>query len=176
MLELARMHPKTGIRDEALIRVLLFCWLRRSEAAQMNFEHIQKINKHHILLLPKTKKGTEEIVKIPSHCITSIENLARLYGEKKGPVWRSFSNNTKGKRLSEQSIYNIVARLAKQIGLQQHIGAHTLRHTGITLAVEGGAPLEKVRKQARHQDIQTTLLYVHQQDFLEDNAADYVKL
>ncbi len=176
LLEAARAHPRTGIRDEALVRVLLYCWLRRSEAAAMNFEHIRKIGAHYVLRLPQTKKGTEEIVKIPPHCMTALQRLATFYGEARGPVWRSFSNNSRGRRLSAQSIYNIVARLAREIGLDRRIGAHTLRHTGITLAVQGGAPLHKVRSQARHADIQTTMVYVHQQDFLDDNAADYVHL
>lgn len=176
MLEAAQAHPRTGIRDEALLRVLLYCWLRRSEAAEMNFEHIRKIGSHYVLKLPHTKKGTEEMVKMPQHCIASLHRLASFYGEAQGPVWRSFSNNSRGRRLSAQSIYNIVARLAREIGLTRRIGAHTLRHTGITLAVEGGAPLHKVRSQARHADIQTTMVYVHQQDFLDDNAADYVRL
>ncbi len=56
------------------------------------------------------------------------------------------------------------------------LALHSLRHTHITLAIRGGAPLPVVQKGARHQNVQTTLRYAHDMDSLDDAAGDYVKL
>ncbi len=56
------------------------------------------------------------------------------------------------------------------------LALHSLRHTHITLAIRGGAPLPVVQKGARHQNVQTTMRYARDMDSLDDAAGDYVKL
>jgi integrase/recombinase XerD len=51
---------------------------------------------------------------------------------------------------------------------------HGLRHSFVTLALKGGAPIAKVQAAARHSDPKTTMRYAHDQDELDDNAVDYV--
>jgi site-specific recombinase XerD len=51
---------------------------------------------------------------------------------------------------------------------------HGLRHSFVTLALKGGAPLTKVQEAARHADPKTTMRYAHDQNSLDDNAVDYV--
>ena len=52
----------------------------------------------------------------------------------------------------------------------------SLRHTHITLAIRGGAPLPVVQKGVRHGNVQTTMRYAHDMDSLDDAAVNYVKL
>ena len=168
---------ETGPRDYALVLTLLHCVLRRSEAAAMDFEHLQKAGPYWVLSLPRTKGGAQQSVKVPDHVAETILGLKAEYGYSSGPIWRSFSNNSsRGRRLSATSIYMIVNRLAKSAGLPAAVGAHTLRHTGCTLAIEGGASLQQVKTHARHKNIETTMMYVHQRDRLADSAADYIDL
>jgi integrase len=70
----------------------------------------------------------------------------------------------------------IVNRAAAACGIHGQIGAHTLRHTGCTLAIEGGASIQQVQSHARHKSIETTMMYVHQRDRLANNAADFIDL
>jgi len=105
--------------------------------------------------------------------VDEIENHLRHYDIPRGPVWRSLSNFNKNGRLSSDSVYKIVRRTAQVAGLPE-IGAHTLRHTGCTLAIEAGASLQQVQSHARHKNIETTMVYIHQRDRLRDSAADYI--
>ena len=166
----------TCIRDQALIQVLLHCVLRRSEACAMDFEHLRQIGEHWVLDLPATKGGADQYVKVPPHVATAILAHQEHYGYGAGPVWRSLSNNGKGRRLSTTSVYNIVRNAAARAGLQANVGAHTLRHTGCTLAIEAGATLQQVQHHARHKSLETTMIYVHQRERLRDSAADYIDL
>lgn len=164
---------EAAVRDHALITTLLHCVLRRSEAAAMNAAHIRPLGRYWVLDLPDTKGGADQYVKIPAHVVESIDHMKKHYGISKGPLWRSCSNRNRGERISASAIYEMVKRTAKRAGLPE-IGAHALRHTGCTLAIESGASLQQVQTHARHKNIETTMIYVHQRDKLRSSAADHI--
>lgn len=174
LVEAADYAGEAAPRDRALILTLLHCVLRRSEAAAMDVDHVRPLGRYWVLDLPNTKGGADQYVKIPAQVVEEIDIMKERFGITEGPLWRSLSNNSRGKRLSERSIYGIVDRTAKRAGLPDEIGAHSLRHTGCTLAIEGGASIQQVQSHARHKNIETTMIYVHQRDRLRDSAADYI--
>ncbi|MDX1438689.1 MAG: tyrosine-type recombinase/integrase, partial [Rubricoccaceae bacterium] len=176
LLSAVELDKKSGVRNQTLMLVLLHCVLRRSEAQAMDFEHLRKIDRYWVLDLPSTKGGADQYIKVPGHVAVSIHAHAEHYGYTSGPVWRSLSPNNYGKRLSATSIYNIVNKTARKAGIVERVGAHTLRHTGCTLAIESGASLQQVQAHARHKNLETTMIYVHQRDRLADSAADYIDL
>ncbi|WP_457653526.1 tyrosine-type recombinase/integrase [Rhodocaloribacter sp.] len=175
LIRAAEHRGKTGVRDRALVITLLHCVLRRSEAAAMDVEHIKPLGKYWILELPFTKGGADQYIKMPNHVYEEIERMKDHYGISSGPLWRSLSNNNHGGRLSPHSIYTIIKDTARLAGLPD-IGAHTLRHTGCTLAIEAGASLQQVQSHARHKNIETTMIYIHQSDRLRNSAADFIDL
>lgn len=143
----------------------------------MNVEHVRSAGPYTVLSLPLAKGGANQSVKIPDHVANVLRDMIDHYGYRSGPVWRSMSRNASaGKRLSGASIYSIVNRHARRAGILDVVGAHTLRHTGCTLAIEGGASLQQVQTHARHKSIATTMLYVHQRDRLAHSAADFIRL
>lgn len=176
LVEAAAGSGEAALRDRALMLTLLHCVLRRSEAAAMDVDHVRPLGHYWILDLPHTKGGSDQYVKIPAHVVEEIDVMREYYGIAEGPLWRSLSNNSLGNRLSERSIYGIVANAAKRAGLPDEIGAHSLRHTGCTLAIEAGASIQQVQSHARHKNIETTMIYVHQRDRLKDSAADYIHI
>ncbi len=166
---------RAAIRNRAMILTMLHCVLRRSEVAAMDVEHIRPIGNYWVLDLPSTKGGADQYVKIPAHVVDELDMHREQYGIDSGPVWRSLAYNNNGGRLSTRSIYNIVHSTAILAGLPQ-IGAHTLRHTGCTLAIDAGASLQQVQTHARHKNIETTMVYIHQRDRLRDSAADFIRV
>lgn len=176
MLDGIDRSKETGPRDHALVLTLLNCVLRRSEAVAMNAEHLRRSGAYWVLDLPATKGGSNQTVKMPQHVAEAVFQFMEAAGIASGPVWRSCSNNaSRGGRLSATSVYSIVNRLACSVGITG-IGAHTLRHTGCTLAIEGGATIQQVQTHARHKNIETTMVYVHQRDRLANSAADFIDL
>lgn len=176
LLDAAENAGEAALRDRTLILTLLHCVLRRSEAAAMDVDHIRPLGHYWVLDLPQTKGGTDQYVKIPAHVVDEIDAMRDFYGITDGPLWRSLSNNSRGNRLSERSIYGVVHKAALRAGLPEEIGAHSLRHTGCTLAIEAGASIQQVKSHARHKNIETTMIYVHQRDRLKDSAADYIHI
>lgn len=176
LLAAVDLNKASGPRDHALALTLLHCVLRRSEAAAMNVEDIGTVSGHAVLTLKRAKGGANQIVKIPSRVATALDGYIQESGYTSGPVWRSVSNRNRGQRISGSAIYKIISGLSKAAGIQNRVGAHTLRHTGCTLAIEGGASLQQVQTHARHKSIETTMRYVHQRDKLANSAADFIDL
>ncbi|CAN5566661.1 site-specific integrase [soil metagenome] len=176
LLESVDPEHEAALRDSALLQVLLHCVLRRSEAAAMDVEHVRMVGRYWVIDLPHTKGGANQYVKIPVHVVEALDNVRSIYGIVSGPIWLSLSkNSSRGSRLSGDAVYQIVRRAVRRAGLSDRIGAHTLRHTGCTLAIESGANVVQVQAHARHKNVQTTMAYIHQSDRLRDSAADYIK-
>lgn len=152
LLDAIDLEKPSGLRNRALVLTLLHCVLRRSEASAMDVEHIQRVGDHYALILPDTKGGSDQFVKMPGVVLQEINRMREGYGISSGALWRSLSNNSRGNRLTPTSIYRIVRDTARKAGIEEDIGAHTLRHTGCTLAIEAGASVQQVKEHARHKD------------------------
>ena len=177
MLDAVDLTRPTGPRDFALVKTLLHCVLRRSEASAMNVEDLSEMSGHTVLTIREAKGGSNQVVKVAASVASTLQDFIALQGYRSGPIWRSYSTNASaGKRLSGSSIYKIVRKLGESAGVSARVGAHTLRHTGCTLAIEGGASLQQVQTHARHKSIETTMRYVHQRDRLNNSAADFIDL
>ncbi len=174
LLDAVDTEKPSAARNRALLLTLLHCVLRRSEAHMMDFEHVKRSGAYWVLELPRTKGGADQFVKLHDQVVEAIDEVRSVYGFRSGPIWRSLSNDSSGRRLSDRSIYSIAHDHARRAGLSETIGAHTLRHTGCTLAIEGGASIQQVQAHARHKQLQTTMIYVHQRDLLRDNASDHI--
>ena len=175
LLDATSAAGDAAMRDYTLIYTLLHCVLRRSEAAAMDVAHLRPLSRYWVLDLPMTKGGANQYIKVPAHVVEQIDRMCAHYGIDQGPLWQSLSNNNRGGRLRPHSIYRIVRKTAERAGLND-VGAHTLRHTGCTLALEAGASLKQVQTHARHKNIETTMMYIHQRDKLRDSAADYIHI
>lgn len=167
--------PDYWLRDQVIILVLVNCLLRRSEAAALNVDSLEQRGAYWVLNLGETKGGSSEYVKAPDFVANKILKMIRHYNYEEGPLFRSFStNHSGGNRLSEQGIYNVVSRTAERAGLDQVVGAHTLRHTGCMIALEKGSDVERIKRHARHKSLETTMKYVRHRDTLASSAADTI--
>lgn len=120
-----------------------------------------------------------EWVKLPAFAVERIRALQEQMGGDAEPLFRSASNNSRGAPLTAGSVYRIVRWCAQATGLLAEVpalGAHTMRHTGCTLAVEAGASVKQVQAHARHKDVATTMVYIHRRERLRDSAADYIRV
>lgn len=175
LLDATELAGEASARNRAMILTTLLLVLRRSEVAAMDTRHLRMNGAFWVLDLPMTKGGVDQWVKVPDHLVDEIKRYQHIFGIVEGPLWISLSNRNLHQRLHPDSIYRIVKQTAIQAGLEAEIGAHTLRHTGCTLALDNGATLEQIQAHARHKNIQTTMGYIRQRDKLRDSAADYIK-
>jgi site-specific recombinase XerD len=74
--------------------------------------------------------------------------------------------------LSVKSVENIVKRYIKKARIERDgevISAHSLRHTAFTVLAQEGVAIQDIQKLAGHQDINTTMIYVHSAQSYDDH-------
>ena len=80
-------------------------------------------------------------------------------------------------RLSTRHIRRRITYYLEKAGVKTaKTSVHSLRHSFVTLAIEGGASLLEAQAAARHRSIQTTMIYFHEHGRLENPVEDRIKI
>jgi site-specific recombinase XerD len=162
-----------GLRDRALIGVLIYSFARISAALSMRVEDYFPQGKRWWLRLHE-KGGKNHEMPVHHTLEAYLDSYVRTAGigeDKKGPLFRAAL--AKNGRLSERALdrrnaLELIYRRAKQAGIATQIGCHTFRATGITIYLTNGGTLEKAQMMAAHESPRTTKLY--------DRTSDVVSL
>ena len=154
-----------GRRDYAMLTLMVTCGLRDVEVVRANIGDLDSVGTHTVLFLQgKGRDEKAEYVKIPTKVEQAIrESLKdRESTSDTDPIFTSLSNNSKGKRLTVQSVSRTIKTRLKQAGFDSdRLTAHSLRHTAVTLSLLANKDIREVQKFARHRNIATTLIYDH---------------
>ena len=147
-----------GLRDAAIIAVLLGCGLRRSEVVGLEMGSIEredqafrvlgKGNKERLAYMPR---GTWERVSLW---------VEEIRGDHPGPLFtriRRYSDVTDD-RLSDQAIYHILDTRRVEAGLEK-CAPHDLRRTFATSLLDNGEDIITVKDAMGHSSVATTQLY-----------------
>ena len=102
--------------------------------------------------------------------------LAGIDCNSKNYLFCSYSNRRKLQPLTYRAVQYIIEKYVRLARIEKKISAHSLRHSCATIALENGARIDKVKLHLRHADISTTMRYVHDLDFVKENAADFLEL
>lgn len=159
-----------GLRDRALIGVLLFSFARIGAALAMNVEDVYSQGRR--LWLRLHEKGGKRH-DMPAHHTLEADLDAYLAAgglrlEPKGALFRTLAR-VKGRPLSElrlprRNALHMIERRANAAGLATSINCHSFRATGITAYLSNGGQLETARAMAAHASTKTTQLYDRRQD------------
>ena len=172
LLRLPAGDDLKALRDRALLSLLLYHGLRREELSSLKIHdiHLRRGVPH---LRVHGKGG--KLRHIPLHPGTQglladyLEASGRAL-DKAAAVFRPIRNNRTGtleRPLSADGVYKIVRGYAKQLGVE--IGAHALRATAATNALEHEADIAKVQEWLGHANIATTRLYDRRKSRPEDS-------
>ena len=158
-----------GLRDRALIALMVFSFARVGAAVQMTVADVFVQNRR--LWVRLHEKGGKRH-EMPCH--HALEEYLHAYidgcglgDDPRGPLFRTIARGTG--RLSESPLpqanaFQMVRRRAKTAGIATAIGNHSFRATGITAYLKNGGTLEKAAAMANHASPRTTQLYDRRQD------------
>jgi site-specific recombinase XerD len=168
-----------GLRDRALIGVLIYSFARVSAAVAMRVEDYFPQRKRWWLRLHE-KGGKHH--EMPVHhtleeYLDAYIEAAAIWEDKKGPLFRA-SNGKIGtlseRPLDREDAFHMVRRRARQAGIETKIGCHSFRATGITIYLTNGGDLEKAQQMAAHESPRTTKLYDRRSDVVSLDEVEKV--
>ena len=167
-------------RDSAIINILLRCGLRSIEIIRADIKDVEQSNGKPILRVHgKGRDCKDEFVVLTEDALASINAYITLRGKCKveEPLFASHGNRNNCGRLTTRSIRRMVKEYMKIIGVSSdRMTCHSLRHTFATLALANNAPLLAVKEAMRHASINTTTIYTHMSDRLDNGAEHYIDI
>jgi site-specific recombinase XerD len=160
-------------RDRAILSTLLYHALRREELCKLkvgDFRHARRGVPH----LKIEGKG-EKTRYVPTHPATNALihdylEAAGHGGDDNGALFRPVKNNrtkTLKQALTPDAIYKLVKTYSAELGFD--IGAHALRATAATNALDHQSDIAKVQEWLGHANIATTRIYDHRKSRPEDS-------
>ena len=166
-----------GLRDYALVNLLLRTGIRTIEAmrADIGDVHLEG-GCVKLLIQGKGSDDKDDFVILTEKAHAPIRAYLAARTDRRNsnsPLFISISNRNNGQRITTRSISRIFKERLRAIGIDDsRITAHSARHTTATLALLGGAPIHQVQQTLRHASPNTTAIYAHVIDRIQ-NAAEY---
>ncbi|WP_233839478.1 tyrosine-type recombinase/integrase [Paraburkholderia sp. ZP32-5] len=170
-----------GLRDRALIALMVFSFARVGAALAMRVDDVYVQNRR--LWVRLHEKGGK-VHAMPCHHTLEAYLHAYLDGtgiasDPKGPLFRTIGRGTgqlSGTPLPQANAYAMVRRRALAAGIGTAIGNHTFRATGITAYLKNGGTLENAAAMANHASTRTTQLYDRRRDDLTLDEVERIHL
>jgi site-specific recombinase XerD len=170
-----------GLRDRALIAVMVYSFARVSAVVGMRVEdYYHNGNRSWLRLHEKGGKFHE----VPAHhnakaYLDAYVLAAGIQGEKKSPLFRSALGKTSrltGASLSRRDVLRMIKRRARAASLPFSTSCHTFRATGITTFLENGGTIEDAQAIAAHESPRTTKLYDRTSDEVTVDVVEKIRI
>ena len=152
------------LRDKALLEFMYATGARVSEACGANLDDVD-VDGRIARLMGKGSK--QRLVPVGSYACEAIirylhAGRPKLESKSKGPVERrALFLNKRGKRLSRQSVWEIIRGAGERAHIDKPLHPHTLRHSFATHLIQGGADVRTVQELLGHASVTTTQIYTH---------------
>jgi len=176
LLGLPNVATVKGLRDRAILAILLGCGLRREECAGLTVEHIQQREGRWVVVDLVGKRSKTRSVPMPSWAKFAIDSYLLAAGIADGPLFRALrrGDHITAQGMTAQAVFDVVKTYAKEIGVD--VRPHDLRRTFAKLAHKGAAPIEQIQLSLGHSSVQTTERYIGVQQDLSSAPCDALGL
>ena len=177
LLNAPDVTTKKGLRDRAMLAVLLGCGLRRSEVAALTLKNIQQRDSRWCIIDLVGKHGRVRTIPMPTWVKGAIDAWTSAAGVVDGHVLRPLSRGAeiRGERLTEKVIWQMLRPYAATAGVPG-IAPHDLRRSCAKMCRAAGGELEQIQLLLGHASVQTTERYLGTKQDLVHAPNDGIKL
>lgn len=146
-----------GVRDAALIALLYAGGLRRAEVCSLDAEDYDPGTG---TVKVRGKRNKERMAYLESGAMDALADWLGFRGSAPGSLFCPVEKGGKieHRRLNPQSIYNALAKRAKEAGVKE-LSPHDFRRTFVSDLLDAGADIATVQKLAGHANVNTTARY-----------------
>ena len=151
----------SALRDGAIVELLYGTGARISEIVGLNVQDISKFDGDQVTALRLTGKGGKtRVVPIGKYAQIALDQyLVRVRPGLLKKQESALFLNSRGSRLSRQSIWSMIAHGAHSAGIASDVSPHSLRHSFATHLLDGGADIRVVQELLGHSSVTTTQIY-----------------
>jgi site-specific recombinase XerD len=166
-----------GLRDRAILAVLLGCGLRRSEAAALTFTHLQQRDGRWCLVDLVGKHGRVRTVPVPNWVKVAVDAWTAAASLTDGHLFRPINRADRpaGEHLGEKVVWQMLHQYSEAIGIPG-LAPHDARRTCAKLCRAAGGELEQIQMLLGHASVQTTERYLGTKQDLAHAPNDAIKL
>jgi len=160
LLNAPDLKTRFGARDKAMLEILYACGLRVTELVSLKFSQVN-VESNFLRVMGKGKK--ERIIPINDYALSFLKDYIEDFRSDfvKDKKTDSLFLSNRGKEMTRHSFWHIIKKYAAQVGINDHLSPHTLRHAFATHMINNGADLRVVQLLLGHSDLSTTQLYTH---------------
>ena len=158
-----------GVRDAAMIAILYSWGLRRAEVVNLS---IADYESEKGVLVVNGKRNKQRRAHLVGGAYDAMADWLIIRGAEPGPIFWPINKSgvMKNKRLTTQSVYNMLRKRAGQ-GSVKNFSPHDLRRTFVGDLLEAGADIAIVSRMAGHANVQTTARYDRRPEEAKRKAA-----
>jgi integrase/recombinase XerD len=153
----AAQHSANALRDVALMETLYATGVRVSELINLNLGDVDLFNR----LVACNSGRRSRVVPIFPRAVTALQ----VYLDEGRPQLLVDTNETalflnhRGQRLTRQGLWLIIKRYVNDVGIDDSVTPHTLRHSFAAHLLNAGANLREVQERLGHANVSTTQMY-----------------
>jgi site-specific recombinase XerD len=181
LLDSIDVETVVGLRDRALIGLMVYSFARVGAALAMRVEDVFTQNRR--LWVRLHEKGGKEHV-MPCHhnleaYLAAYIEGALLADDPKGVLFRTVGRGTvklTNTPLPQSNAHAMIRRRAATAGIATKLGNHSFRATGITAYLKNGGTLEKAAAMANHASTRTTQLYDRRRDEMSLDEVERIQV
>lgn len=171
LLETIRTDSTQGLRDYAIIHLMLYCALSEHECLNADVGDLkkQRNGEYIIHVMGKGKRAKDQAVTLPRNVLDAVEAyLSRRFADEDrapdSPLFPSLSNRTHGQRMTARGMREAVNRWLRESGVKgdrdRKLTPFSLRHTAGVMMVDSGATVEEIMQRMRIEWRPTAQLYL----------------
>lgn len=149
---------RSAVRNTAILELLFATGARVTEICTLRSDNVDLLG-NSVKFYGKGSK--ERIIPIENFAVLSILRKYHSLFEKEIPDSGYFFVNKLGRRMTEQSVRNMINFYCKQCGVDMHITPHMFRHSFATLLLEEDVDIRYIQRMLGHSSITTTQIYTH---------------
>lgn len=154
--ELKKLFDRTrNIKHRVFLKLTYSSGLRRSEVCGVR---IHDIDSKRVQILVRQGKGKKDRYVPLAH---DVLKEAREYIKQYRPQEYLFNGRDKAKPISHETTSWIMSRALERAGITKKANLHSLRHSFASHLLSTGANLLTIQRLLGHEDIRTTMVYLH---------------
>jgi site-specific recombinase XerD len=177
-----KLESLKGVRDYAIIKLMVNGALRRSELVNLKVQDIYEREFEYWIHIEQGKGNKNRDNFINADVVKAIEKYliatGRSIKDKSDDfIFKGLSNNgLNSSRLTADAVKQLIEKYCIKAGIKKRISPHSFRHKAVTTLLENNVKPELVMEFCGHASINTTMRYWHNLNKVKNNAGRNISL